>query len=137
MKKAILLILAAVLLAHAYAADEKPAVGFEIQFGGEAQKESKANYEVEIEFYGGDDGFDYINAFGIQPYSPVLACKALNTVLNRDKIETVKSGDNGIIITGYRGPDKKLHPVKSVKITPKGETTLEKVPTIKDTRLKS
>jgi hypothetical protein len=116
---------------------DEPPVGFEVRFHGVKDIRAAASYDVDIRFNGAAEDWEYTNNLGIIPYSPEKMREHLQDVLTRDKIETVKLGDKGFVIVGYRTPDGKLNLVKSVKITPRGDTPQDKMPTIKDTRPKA
>jgi len=117
-------------------ADKKPA-GFELQFHGVLEKGVSAGYDLDIRFHGATEDLEYTNNYGTYPYSPQRACNLFQTFLASSKIETEKLGETGLVIIGYRTPDGKLNRVKSVKITPRNGTTVDKMPTIKDTRPKT
>lgn len=115
----------------------KEPVGFQIQFHGVLEKGVYAGYDLDIRFHGATEDWEYTRDYGIYPYSPQRACKAFQSFMATAKIETEKVGDTGFVIVGYRTPDGKLNRVKSVKITSRGDTTVDKMPTIKDTRPKA
>lgn len=115
---------------------DKQINGFHVQFHGEERRLSTAAYDVELRFHGIQEDFEYEKSFAISPFSSERAADGLIWMLNRDKIETKKVNAACVVILGYRGPDNKLYPPKSVKFKCGDKTTLDQLPSIKDVNSK-